>query len=44
MSRFEKSKQRLQSIPKDYTYSEAKALLVQIGFKEYNKEKLLVPE
>ena len=39
MIKFEKSKQRLQSIPKDYTYSEAKALLVQISFKEYNKGK-----
>ena len=29
----------MQSIPKDYTYSEAKVLLAQIGFKEYNKGK-----
>lgn len=39
MSKFEKSKQRLLSYPKDYTYSEAKSLLSQLGFLEYNKGK-----
>lgn len=32
-------KQRLLTIPKDYTYSEARALLGQIGFIESNKGK-----
>ena len=39
MSKFEKSKQRLRPYPKDYTYSEAKALLSQLDFIEYNKGK-----
>ena len=39
MSRLEKALQRLKSIPKDYTYSEAKYLLGQLGFIEHNKGK-----
>lgn len=39
MSKFDKAKERLLSNPKDYTYSEAKYLLAQLGFKEYNKGK-----
>ena len=39
MSRLNKAKQRLKSIPKDYTYSEAQYLLGQLGFKESNKGK-----
>lgn len=39
MSKFEKAKERIKLKPKDYTYSEAKALLSQIGFVEYNKGK-----
>ena len=39
MSRFEKAKERLKSIPKDYTYAEAKNLLLQLGFVESNKGK-----
>ena len=39
MSRLEKAKERLKSIPKDYTYSEAKYLLGQLGFVESNKGK-----
>ena len=39
MSRLEKALQRLKSIPKDYTYSEAKYLLGQLGFIEDNKGK-----
>lgn len=39
MSKFEKSKMRILSIPKDYTYTEARQLLVQLGFKECNKGK-----
>lgn len=35
MSRLEKALQRLKSVPKDYTYSEAKYLLGQLGFLEY---------
>ena len=39
MSRLEKAIERLKSIPKDYTYSEAKYLLGQLGFTENNKGK-----
>ena len=39
MSKIEKLKQRLLSKPKDFTYSEARTLLTNIGFKEYNKGK-----
>ena len=39
MSRYEKAKQRILLKPKDYTYTEAKYLLLQIGFEEYNKGK-----
>lgn len=39
MSKFEKAKERIVSKPKDYTYTEAKALLSQLGFVEYNKGK-----
>ena len=37
MSKYEKAKQRILLKPKDYTYTEAKYLLLQIGFEEYNK-------
>ena len=39
MSRLDKAKERLKSIPKDYTYSEAKTLLSQLGFTESMKGK-----
>ena len=39
MSKLEKAKERIRSKPKDYTYNEAKYLLSQLGFKEYNKGK-----
>lgn len=39
MSQKDKAKLRLKSIPQDYTYSEAKALLKSIGYIEYNKGK-----
>lgn len=39
MSKLEKAKIRILSRPKDYTYSEAKSLLQQLGFAEYNKGK-----
>ena len=39
MSRLDKAIQRLKAIPKDYTYSEAKSLLSQLGFFERNKGK-----
>ena len=39
MSRLDKAKERLKSVPKDYTYSEAKNLLLQLGFLESNKGK-----
>ena len=35
----EKAKQRLLSVPADYTYSEAKRLLCSLGFQEYHKGK-----
>jgi len=39
MSKFYKAKERLLLRPKDYSYTEAKYLLSQIGFEEYNKGK-----
>ena len=39
MSKFEKAKERILGKPKDYTYTEAKAFLSQLGFEEYNKGK-----
>lgn len=39
MSKIDKAKERLSSRPKDYTYSEAKRLLSQLGFEEFNKGK-----
>ena len=39
MSRLDKAKERLKSLPKDYTYSEAKYLLGQLGFAEFTKGK-----
>lgn len=39
MSKIDKSKERLFLRPKDYTYSEAKYLLSQLGFEEFNKGK-----
>lgn len=39
MSQWEKAKKRILSKPKDYTYTEAKALLKQLGFEERNKGK-----
>ena len=39
MSKLEKAKQRLRAKPKDYTYSEARYLLGQLGFSEFSKGK-----
>lgn len=39
MGKFEKAKERLKTIPKDYTYSEARTLLIHLEFKEFNKGK-----
>ncbi len=39
MSRLEKARQRILSKPNDYTYTEAKYLLGQLGFEEHNKGK-----
>lgn len=39
MSKFEKAKERILLKPKDYTYTEAKYLLTQMGFVEYTKGK-----
>lgn len=39
MSKLEKLLRKLYSRPKDFTYQEAKTLLEQLGFVEYNKGK-----
>lgn len=39
MSQLEKAKQRIKLRPKDYTYTEARMLLSQMGFVEHNKGK-----
>lgn len=39
MSKNEKAKERIRLKPRDYTYTEAKALLTQLGFVEFNKGK-----
>lgn len=39
MSKLEKAISRLKATPKDYTYSEAKQLLGQLGFEESTKGK-----
>lgn len=39
MSRVEKLVNRLKNKPKDFTYEEAKKLLENLGFYEYNKGK-----
>ena len=39
MSRRGKLLKRLMSKPKDFTYDEARTLLIQLGFKENNKGK-----
>ena len=39
MSKMEKARERILAKSKDYTYSEAKYFLSQIGFKEYTKGK-----
>ncbi len=39
MSRVDKLINRLNKIPKDFTYDEAKKLLENLGFIEYNKGK-----
>ncbi len=39
MSKIDKAKFRLATRPKDYTYSEARYLLSQLGFEESTKGK-----
>jgi len=39
MSKFEKAKERILLCPKDYTYTEAKYLLSNLGFVESDKGK-----
>lgn len=39
MSELEKLKERLKSLPKDFTYNETKSLLTKLGFTEFNKGK-----
>ena len=35
----DKAIDRLKLDPKDYTFSEARSLLIKLGYKEYNKGK-----
>ncbi len=39
MSKLEKARERLRSKPKDYTYSELRSLLLQLGYVEITKGK-----
>lgn len=39
MSKLKKEIERLKSKPKDFTYEEAKRILHNLGFYEYNKGK-----
>ena len=39
MSKLDKAIQRILLKPKDYTYTEARYLLSQLGFEEYQKGK-----
>ena len=39
MSRLEKLKARLKTLPKDFTYDETKSLLNKLGFEVSNKGK-----
>lgn len=39
MSKIEKAKERLRQLPKDYTFTEARSLLMYLGFAEFNKGK-----
>ena len=39
MSKLDKAKKRIASRPMDYTYTEARGLLQQLGFTEYTKGK-----
>lgn len=39
MSKLIKAKQRILAKPRDYTYSEARVLLGQLGYKEFNAGK-----
>lgn len=39
MGKLEKAKERLRSVPSDYTFKEAESLLTALGFEKYNKGK-----
>lgn len=39
MSKLDKARKKLALRPKDYTYTEARYLLLQLGFEEFNKGK-----
>lgn len=39
MSQIDKLKQRIKGVPKDFTFTEARSLLISLGFIEYNKGK-----
>ncbi len=38
-SQLEKAKERLKAEPNDYTFSEARSLLTNLGYTEFNKGK-----
>ena len=40
MSELDKAKARIQSKPKNYTYTEARELLTELGFIEHNKGRV----
>ena len=39
MSQLEKAINRIKTCPKDYTYDEARTLLIRLGYEESNKGK-----
>lgn len=39
MSKLEKAKERIKKVPKDYTFQEARSLLLSLGFMDANKGK-----
>jgi hypothetical protein len=40
MSKFEKERERIKLKSKNFTYTEAGNLLIQMGFVEYNKSEI----
>ena len=44
MSKLEKAKERIKKVPKDYTFQEARSLLLSLGFMDANKDIRLKSE